>query len=225
VFLFLRHFTRPSTIGSYRSRVSYRRSNHYNIIYLYTAVGHTNTHTPVVMEWEKNQLSTSAHIIDSAIHPSVIRVSATSVFCGFFFRYQHCITIHSSIARVPISVVRAHTLKLVRIFLGGIIFLKSIRFASEGVLHATSSGGGAHLHFEIEIETQRIMAFWQRGKRLRVDSFQAAFAGDDAPPHRTWEEGWARFGTAMVLMRGCEGRKRKDKHTTLHITSYVRQPL
>lgn len=68
-------------------------------------------------------------------------------------------TIHSSNARVPISVVLTHTQKPARIFLGGIIFLKSIRFASVGVLHTTSSGNGAHLHFEIEIETQRIMAF------------------------------------------------------------------
>lgn len=72
-------------------------------------------------------------------------------------------TIHSSNARVPISVVHSHTHihthEPVHIFLGGIIFLKSIRFASVGVLHTTSSGSGAHLHFEIEIETQRIMAF------------------------------------------------------------------
>lgn len=118
-----------------------------------------------------------------------------------------------------------HALELARIFFGKIIFLKSIRVASEGVLHATSSGGGAHLHFEIEIETQRIMAFWQRGKRLRVDSFWTAFTRDDVPPRWTREEGWTRFGTVMVLMRVAEGESEKINNTTLHITSYVQKRL
>jgi hypothetical protein len=49
-----------------------------------------------------------------------------------FSSLLHRTTIHSSNARVPISVVLTHTQKPARIFLGGIIFLKSIRFASVG---------------------------------------------------------------------------------------------
>jgi len=111
-FFFLQHFTRHSTIG-YRSRVSYRRSNHYNIIYLYTAGGHTNTHSLAVMEWKKNQLSASARIIGPA--PLSFASRLRRPLRLFFPSPPHYDPfVYPPSPRVPISVLRAractHTL-------------------------------------------------------------------------------------------------------------------
>lgn len=86
MFFILRHFTRQSTIG-YRSRVSYRRSNHYNIIYLYTAGGHTNTSIPARGNGVGKRINHPPQTIISSVLPST-RLSFTSrlrrPFAAFF---------------------------------------------------------------------------------------------------------------------------------------------